>query len=362
MMMRLTFAVGGRVGDWTTVVPKTVVDVYGDEAGQALVKEWEEMSVVENGMASNLAFGGGLGNYRILDRANGTLLPIERSDIFRNWGKEKLRASFGREHRLQAEDGLDVLFELFNRNVFCVVDKLSGKRKIWVIEKGVVEKMMDHWILGELLAGFVVARMFGRTIDVLNKDELRIVKEACEAENRAWKGRGRWEFAALGLIIAFTGSSKRELVTNLLKGMGAIEWEGFGIAEVKALIARTLKEASEEDKKTLQIEELFKFGEGAWISSLSHSRLGLDFSSDFAGGGGANLNFAVNWCSVTECRVPNARPIFIPLSPSTEPVVTNQELASHRRKRQDGTPISSAQPRTSPPNSRSESGRYFDMS
>ncbi|GBG66492.1 hypothetical protein CBR_g63074 [Chara braunii] len=247
--MDLTFAAGGREVDWSTVVPRSVVDIDGDEAGETLVKDWEGMTVVENRMVSNLAFDTNFSDCKILDRSKGTLLPFERANVFGSWEKGRLRASFGREHRLNSEEGLEVLFEFFNRNAFCVVEKLSGKGRLWVIEKGMVERMLDHWILGELLAGFTVARAFGRTLDELSKEELRTVKEACTVENEAWKGRGRWEFVALGLIIALAGGTKRQLVTNLLKGLEGIEWEGIGIKEVKECVSATLKEASNEGRE-----------------------------------------------------------------------------------------------------------------
>ncbi|GBG67472.1 hypothetical protein CBR_g606 [Chara braunii] len=69
MMMSLAFAVGGG-GDWSTVVPRSSIDVYGDDAGEVLVRALEGMSVVDKGMTSNLVFDSELSNLRILDRLN----------------------------------------------------------------------------------------------------------------------------------------------------------------------------------------------------------------------------------------------------------------------------------------------------
>ncbi|GBG80756.1 hypothetical protein CBR_g31311 [Chara braunii] len=360
MMMNLAFAVGGGVGDWSTVVPRPVVDVYGEEVGEVLVRALEKMSVMDKGMSSNLVFDAELSKLRILDRVNGMLLPLERANIFRNWTGEKLRASFEREHRLGSSKGLDVLFEFFNRNAFCVVEKLSSRGRIWVVERGMVERMLDHWILGEPIAGFAVAKKFGKSVDELVEGELVLVKESCEAESKAWKGKGRWEFVAVGLIIAFAGSSRKEVVSGLLKGMKAIEWEGFGILQVIMLIKKTLKEAKKEERETIRMEDLFKFGEGTWITNLGCKRLGKDFNSIFAGGGGANLNFVVSWRSVTERPVPNERPIFIPLQTPSE-----QEEEDHGgscRRRQISEHFCSPPRKLSPPNSPPESGRYLDVS
>ncbi|GBG79500.1 hypothetical protein CBR_g29647 [Chara braunii] len=257
---------------------------------------------------------------------------------------------WGRSDRLETEKGLDVLRTFFDRNAFCTIDRPSGKGKFLVVERGLIDKMRDHWILGKLLAGFSLARVFGRTIDELKDEEIQTVKMACEAENKAWKGRGRWDFAALGIVIAVAGGSKRELVVGLLRGMEAELWGKCRATMTKAFVSKALKEASKEERELLLLEGLLKFGESAWITSLGCKRVGLDFKSVFASGGGANLNLAVSWRSVTRRCVQDDCPIFIPLADASDP---EQDL-----HHQDDEP----RRRTSPPNSPPESGRYLDVS
>ncbi|GBG83366.1 hypothetical protein CBR_g37080 [Chara braunii] len=324
MMMGLAFAVGGREGDWSLVVPRSVVDIYGEEAGVELVKQWEKLSMAAEGVFANLALDASSFDIRVLDRSNGTLLKLGRCNVFRNWSIEKLRASFGREHRLETEKGLDVLLTFLNRNAFCTINRPSGKGKFLVIERGLIERMLDHWILGELLARYTLARVFGKTIDELNEEELEIVKVACEAESKAWKGRGRWDFAALGIVIALSGGSRRELVVELLRGMEAELWGRCRVTTPKTLVSKILKEASKEERDLLLLEDLFKFGEGAWITTLGCKRLGLDSKSVFADGG-ANLSLAVSWRSLTRRYAQDDRPIFIPLSNEISAGNTNLE-------------------------------------
>ncbi|GBG93270.1 hypothetical protein CBR_g62611 [Chara braunii] len=256
-MMSLTFAMAGTLPDWTLVVPKPEYDVFDHEVEDQLAHDIGELNLSAKRLTSTLYFAGDFSNIHVMDRECGTLSPLTKADIFRNWDFRKLRASFGIKFRLGRERAIEVLSKFFMRNRFCVITKWSGRGEIEVVDRSMIVKALDHWALGELLAFLATEKSSGRSMIGLNQEEIKQVKELSRKEASEWFGRARCKFLALGGMIGCVGGfdMKFPLIEHLIKGFEPKKWEGEGVDEMREGLVCELWKYNPTVRKAMQLME-----------------------------------------------------------------------------------------------------------
>ncbi|GBG83343.1 hypothetical protein CBR_g37057 [Chara braunii] len=316
--MKDVFSSFGTGSDWTTVVPAGTTEPSGTRAAECLSDEVRRMRLVNEARVDTFVFDDEFRNYLVLDDSRGTLSSVAQGQLFSGWRPEKLRASRGEGQRVEIRYGLKAVKLFLDRHCLCKLEKAGGSGYLVIVHRSVWSKALDHWILGEILAASTKVRGCRRSIAEVSKEELESAKEESAKEARLRTDEHRCGFLGFGIALSLAGMFPENgdlfpILVGLLDPHGMAE----NVASLKWSVEQISRDPNEAQRKALQLDTLYRFGEEAWIMSIVSERAGVDeseFRSTFVKGGGKCWGLQARKSGVCLVREEAIMPLYFPLA------------------------------------------------